>query len=615
LQKILTEIFNEIENNPYTIKRQQVRFRNIILLFKELAKFNSKKLNDIITDAGFDLQFKIEFENKGIIYNDIVVKRKVDETFANFLSDFDNYVSAFERTLNNKVTNSNKPKMTRERSAIKDLENQIENIDKEIQRLGVEAGYNAPGSPEFAQIQTRINNLNQQKGILITQLNALDSVNYITDAEKRRSMSKSQETNRINYLNAELAAINNKKTQLLAAGVPLNDPRIKRLENRENAIKAEIQNIENTNNLYPADNDPFNFNLDQKFKYQTAEYAGNDKFGVPFRLEDAKTELGELYRTLYRNLTNETILTSYLNVLCKEGIDENTFIKINNEYRQNSFTVGTDEYVIGQFVNDMYLDVVTIVDVLIEKVKADFESKLQAMSAANASVSDDKLSFFERLKRVLNIINKEWDQYRDNMIKAAIRFLINRVLKVICRFVERDVRKGEVNFKETVKGIHPLLAKLARNPNNFKSFIFGFDMMMNLYDLFYLTELQKYYAGWSIYQRPLIDLPMKYKNPKNKIDYILTDIFKIDQNPLWIVGNRELYLTLPDYMSLIRSKIFTKVPKDKIKNYCKINYEKIMSERNMGKILMDKDQGEMIQDLRKKVSRLESINILVSYES
>ncbi len=608
-QKILIKIFDEFDNNPYSIKRQQVRFRNIILLFKELAKFNSKKLNDIITDAGFDLQFKIKFENKGVIYNELIIKRKIDETFANFIQDFDQYVLAFEKTLNKKITNDKQLNKVQS-NAINNIISQIENIDKEIQRLYDENKMLNPNDPEYLRNEARINELLNQKSLLITQLNAMEITDFITNPATRDRI-------RSNYFkdNTKDLKINSKnydKYEKIVSGYSVADKDNYAFQNHmyKNTIPSDVTQT-STQPDYTSDQEfGVKYNINQKYKNSfNPEYAGTEEFGIPFELSVAKTELGELYRTLYRNLTNEVVLSAYLTEVCEGfNLDERSFKEIVDKFKLNEFSIGSDSYLIGQFFNDIYIDIASIVDVLIDKVKADLESKLQALMASEVQNKSIKERLFEGLKKIINSLNNEWDQYRENMIKSALRFLINRVLKVICRHVQRDVKQGEVNFKETVRGLHPLLAKLAKNPNHFKSFIFGFDMLLNLYDLLYLTELQKYYAGWSIYQRPLIDLPMRYKNPKNKIDFVIDDIFKLKDNPLWIVGKSELYLSLPDYMSLVRSRIFTKIPKNKIRDYCRISYEKIMSDKNMGKLLTDKDQGQLIAELRKKINKLEHVD-------
>jgi hypothetical protein len=120
--------------------------------------------------------------------------------------------------------------------------------------------------------------------------------------------------------------------------------------------------------------------------------------------------------------------------------------------------------------------------------------------------------------------------------------------------------------------------------------------------------MEKYYAGWALFERPLIDMPMKYNNAKNKIDFVLEDAFKLKNNPIWIIGKKDIYLSLPDYMSLIKSRIFSKIPKEKIRNYCKINYDKIMTEKNMAKLLQEKDLDKIVREYREKLNKLKEID-------
>ena len=61
-------------------------------------------------------------------------------------------------------------------------------------------------------------------------------------------------------------------------------------------------------------------------------------------------------------------------------------------------------------------------------------------------------------------------------------------------------------------------------------------------------------------------------------------------------------------MSLIKSRIFSKIPKEKIKNYCKLDYNKIMTEKNMAKLLQDKDLDKIIREYRKKLEKLKKLD-------
>jgi len=97
-------------------------------------------------------------------------------------------------------------------------------------------------------------------------------------------------------------------------------------------------------------------------------------------------------------------------------------------------------------------------------------------------------------------------------------------------------------------------------------------------------------------------------NYKNNIDFVFSEYVKLKNNPIWIIGKRDIYLSLPDYMSLIKSRIFSKIPKEKIKNYCKLDYNKIMTEKNMAKLLQDKDLDKIVHEYRKKLEKLKKID-------
>jgi len=593
LQEVITKTFENL-NNAYSIKREQIRFRNIIILFKDLAKFNSKKLNDIITDASFDLQFKIKYQDKGIIYNELIIKQQLDRSFQSFLKDIDDYVQKLRNSIYQKY--ANKSTNTNEfANELRDIEQQIQSIDKELARLRREMNNAIPGTADYLDYLKKYNEFANQKALLISQLNAAQ----VTDVINNKTIK-----NRVQNYESNLEKLSRLKQQiedLISRGITETDPELQALINEYNKLQLAL----NKASIAFDDNIPEN-----KFSEVDAYYSNKSINKIPFELAETKVELGELYRTLYRGFTNEAILSSILENLCKEGMfDENTFLQIKDNFLNHRYSEYSSEQILAEFIYDIYLDIKSIVDILAHKIKSNIEAKLQS-SIIGTSARDSSITerVFQKLKILLKRIDNEWDKISETMTKTFIRFLMNRVFKIICRHIQRDIKQGEIEFKETVKGIHPLLAKLAKDPDHFKSFIFGFDMLINLYNLFYLTEMEKFYAGWAIFERPLIDMPMKYNNAKNKIDFVLEDSFKLKNNPIWIIGKRDIYLSLPDYMSLIKSRIFSKIPKEKIKNYCKLDYNKIMTEKNMAKLLQDKDLDKIIHEYRKKLEKLKKLD-------
>ena len=177
LQEVITKTFESL-NNAYSIKREQIRFRNIIILFKDLAKFNSKKLNDIITDASFDLQFKIKYQDKGIVYNELIIKQQLDRSFQSFLKDIDDYVqklrNSIYRKYADKSTNTNE--FTNE---LRNIEQQIQVIDQQLNRLRREMNNVTPGTADYISYLQTYNELANQKALLISQLNAAQVTDII----------------------------------------------------------------------------------------------------------------------------------------------------------------------------------------------------------------------------------------------------------------------------------------------------------------------------------------------------------------------------------------------------------------------------------------------------
>ena len=139
-----------------------------------------KKLNDIITDASFDLQFKIKYQDKGIIYNELIIKQQLDRSFQSFLKDIDDYVQKLRNSIYQKY--ANKSTNTNEfANELRDIEQQIQSIDKELARLRREMNNAIPGTADYLDYLKKYNEFANQKALLISQLNAAQVTDVINN--------------------------------------------------------------------------------------------------------------------------------------------------------------------------------------------------------------------------------------------------------------------------------------------------------------------------------------------------------------------------------------------------------------------------------------------------
>ena len=566
----------------YRIFNERVKYRNILLLFQELVKFNSLGFNDIIKDSGLELNFKIELKQEKIAYNYQLLKRKLDDAFANFIHDANTFLKKLKEQLNNNVQrNVNKNNIIPNNS----IDQEIARLQKELKtrRENIIKIQNDPTkdlmtknqeiavlNQEIAQIENQLFMLQMQSNsanIASRYANSINSTNYSVRDEAYIDPEIERLRNEIANLQSRLSEL--PETTPFHVGPDVN-ARIeieKEIKKKEEQLKTLIDNIESDKNIINA------------FK------------NIDFELQNVKTELADLYDRARSLLTTEAGLQIFLN---------NPIVTTDDYFNMLNYNGTNDEL---KNLRTYLIDIDEGIKDIVNAILLNFEDAIKAKEFTlthSANLATKFKAFFSNL----------YEKYYDQLYTRLVKIFVLRVLKVFAHGVKKSIENKEIQYNEVVSGLHPLIAKLLKNPNNFKSFIFGFDMLLLLYDLDYKTKLRKFILGSSA-QYSLVNrqaMPTRYTNPTNQIDYMITDVFKLKNNPIWIISRTKIFLSLPDYLSLLKQRVFSNIPKDKINAYCRIDYRKIWSEKNFGFALTNQNKHELIKKINSIQQTINSIN-------
>ena len=140
---------------------------------------------------------------------------------------------------------------------------------------------------------------------------------------------------------------------------------------------------------------------------------------------------------------------------------------------------------------------------------------------------------------------------------------------------------------------NPLLNKLFRNANLFKSFILTDDILIQAYDILHYLDNLKYEVG-------LINSPVsKVFNAQNKIQFMINRL-GMDEYPVFIMNKSKISLSMPNHLSMTGNNFISTVSASAFKEIATINHVKVWSQVNMfGGVTNSKHYKELEDRMRK----------------
>jgi len=164
------------------------------------------------------------------------------------------------------------------------------------------------------------------------------------------------------------------------------------------------------------------------------------------------------------------------------------------------------------------------------------------------------------------------------------------------RFIQHILKKFDGMFKvhtidkviafdKNISQLHPLIKKLVNKNDGggkrcqyFKSFIITYEMCDHLYNTKFVADTQKFLHGLT--RTP----PRKLTNPMNKLQVVIEEYLGLKDNPVWIISKTDVYLSMPDDLSLTNTSILSKIPKSELMEVCKIKPSDYWNQDTMGKV-------------------------------
>jgi predicted nucleic acid-binding Zn-ribbon protein len=539
--RIMETLLGQNEDNliqEFDIKMQRymdfnnyTNYKDIIILFEELVRYNKYGIREIVEQVNNNLNFSMEISGVRISANEVKIKDDFNIFYQKFLGDVNTFLSKIDDEYRHSIANV------------------LEHSEEDE--------------------RTATNLLNTALGRNITELDRL-----------RAELSRLQER----YTNAAPHELNNLEIQMQNIQREINDLN-EHIRNTQSQIITQ-QSIEN--------------NAARAGRTTTAstDYSPHLPTADKLDLELIKTELGLLYDKLLNIFTTPELFQIFLDENLKSLNEFNYAVSMDTN-RDNA-----NENLFLLSLRDIDRQASYCADIVDDLIISGIEARV-AENLTNPNTYETEL---ERIRNLIikNIFDGDIANYIKNKI---LSLLIIRVFRLMHSRYKGTQTSNEMEFKELTGNIHPLLKKIIRNPNHFKSYIFDIDQISILYELIYHLDIQKFGIQANIgtngrSSRP----PRKYTVFNNKLEYILDDILQLKNNPIWIISNKKVHLSIPDYLSMTHDRVIGYVPRDKIKDYCKFDYKNVWTERDIGNVL-GQDSKELKnneKELNKLINQLKN---------
>jgi len=520
-------------------------YHSIIKVFEELVKFNELSIRDVIVDTDINFGKDLVLEKSEFDKNTETV-RKLTGVLDREL--FDRSYKAF---LNMTTDNF-----------IQDTHEIIRSHVNRDNRSNISSTY-----PRNFAIETYQNDLNATKEsirLLNVELNSLE--------EKLFRARRDGDASEITRLTPEITTT---QTNMAAAETTAD----------RTTVSLRIE-------------------LDQRRKFIANQF--NDTPTVtdarPEHIHDIIMDAyGFLYKEFDNIFMNPLILSSFfrgtpsnnpIHLDNMSGISQNQFTKwlgnILNTHTVNNNELDNEIY---QIARNAFVGVdntlTYLIDLMVNYMSDLLHENGHTGSNLNITMSDNTK---ERLTKALRSrITKNLDRYfleplRLHLTKVSIN------------------EKDGLAYMSSLNAMHPMLGKMARNINNFKSLILSSTSLETLYDLMFVSQEYLFRAG--LINRP----PMKLSTPEAKIEYVMNNGLGLKNNPVWVTGNQKVRLYLPDYLSLTGQPLKSFIKASELKTICRLDYAKWWKETHINSdptksIESDSKVAKIQEDIKKLTSK------------
>lgn len=378
-------------------------------------------------------------------------------------------------------------------------------------------------------IKSQENDFNQKLDILRKEIDAYQKeVNTINDLIDRNTTADGYiEDTQLNIrLNQQLQAVQNKyKT------------------NSEELLKT--QNELYLFNIRNASNPDGNMSKEDYLKREFSAYQ--------ISLEEFSAYLTGLYAQLYTYFNSKEFLTD-LESTGSQMMKIEDFRKLNiynKVFKMDLFEISSlfEQHYYRKFdLNENNIDPLD-------------KGSIKNLFKSNKNIGNEIRTLLRTNPNTLNS-NRMEEIFFENLIRPIFKKYSNAAMVIANHIKDLRVEKN------------PLLQKLFKNANMFKSFILTDDILIQAYDILHYLDNLKYEVG-------LINTPVsKVFNVQNKIQFMINRL-GMNEFPVFIMNKSKISLSMPNHLSMTGNNFISTVSASAFKEIATINHVKVWSNINM----------------------------------
>ena len=304
-----------------------------------------------------------------------------------------------------------------------------------------------------------------------------------------------------------------------------------------------------------------------------AEYLKRELVTYQISLEEFSAYLTGLYAQLYSYFNSEDFLADIQNIGSKM-MELNDFKNLG--IYKKTFQLDLAE--ISGLFKQHYLRKFDLTENnILKNEKTLIKQLFSSQDNVNTKINSVLVSNAEN---VLNDLGLD-TIFFENLIRPIFKKYSNAALVTANQIKDLRIEKN------------PLLNKLFRNANLFKSFILTDDILIQAYDILHYLDNLKYEVG-------LINSPVsKVFNTQNKIQFMINRL-GMDEYPVFIMNKSKISLSMPNHLSMTGNNFISTVSASAFKEIATINHVKVWSQVNMfGGVTNSKNYKELEDRMRK----------------
>jgi len=612
----LQGLYDEVDSSSDFNERMKFlynsnKYKEILSLSTELIKYNKLNCKDVVTMDTMDFDFKVERGDYEIETQSSIIAQKYQTFFKDYVKSISNYLESI-------------------------IEQMVKKLKlPDILTRSISSGLTS-NTKEVTRLQAAIDANNTRLDTLIPQLEIETRLMDQTSREARqgnRTSAAIYPTHRANVdkisreINELRRDISNFENELKQREVLLGN--LNSLQYQVNAMIADTNSdlySKMKDNILSAIANDLTFIYDEGKRFFTNELVAKGFIDLSSNSTyDILSANGNGFKKAVNDLKSKVIKpTTKTNRSTEESDNPAYYAAEVLSSLTDSFDMTAKDAILA--IRDAIKPAVS--EALINANK-NLSNKINKNSITNSYVT----SALDEEKMIMSILNSldaeiesstvngvgsAYEKYlRDNVLRN--RF-ISKVLKNFNKLFSIKRVDKVIEFDKNVSQLHPMIKKLinknsggGRNCQYFKSFIISYELCEQLYRIKFIVDTHKFTKG--LVNKP----PKRASNPLSRIQTVLFEYLGLKDNPVWILSKTDVYLSMPDDLSLTNTSILSKISKNDLKEVCRIKPADYWKEGTLGTVAEFGDKRiarwhKEIETERTRIEEWKSEKVDTSYD-